>query len=90
MDGSNIPSIFQFEIRSFITSDAMMRPATDGTNETLPGVLRRGCGLFMLLVLSLDSGFIGSSSEYTTFNFLTPLFLSSLRITLARGSTLVL
>ncbi len=28
--------------RSLITSEAMIRPATEGTKETLPGVLRLG------------------------------------------------
>ena len=33
---------------------------------------------------------IGSSSEYTTFSFLTPRFFNSRRITFASGHTLVL
>ena len=35
-------------------------------------------------------GLVGCSSEYTTLSFLTPRFLSSRRITFARGHTLVL
>ena len=60
-------------IRSLMISPAMMSPTTDGTKETLPGVLS-------------PLGLMGGSSENTTFRWLMPLLCNSVRITLARGS----
>ena len=60
-------------IRSLMISPAMMSPTTDGTKETLPGVLS-------------PLGLMGGSSENTTFRWLMPLLRNSVRITLARGS----
>ena len=83
-----------------MTSPAMISPATEGTKERLPGMSLRSVHLCcapggqMQLVrqlLAISSiGLVDGYSEYTTFNFLTPLFFNSLLITLARGQTLVL
>ena len=78
----------------------MISPATDGTNALLPGTCRRcvhfrtvpgGQMQFSRQLIDISSiGVIGGSLEYTTFNFLTPLRLSSRRITFASGHTEVL
>ena len=70
---------------SLITWLAIIIPATGGTNDILPGVCLLGfncvfssssTGPFATNPRSAgDKGFIGISSEYTTFNFSTPLFL---------------
>ena len=79
---------------------AMINPATAGTNATLPGISLRSVHLclapggqmqFVRQPIDISSfGLVGCSSEYTTFSFFTPRFLSSLRITFANGHTLVL
>lgn len=78
----------------------MISPTTDGTNATLPGIARRSVHLCFApggqiqferqLIAISSTGLIGSSLEYTTFNFFTPRFFNSLRITFAKGHTLVL
>ena len=78
----------------------MISPATDGTKAVLPGMSRRSVHLcfapggqmqFVLQLIPMSSsGRVGCSSEYTTFNFFTPRFFSSRRMTLASGHTLVL
>src|SRR5256885_118565 len=85
---------------SCTTSPAMISPATDGTNARLPGISLRSVHLCsapggqMQLVLQLidisSIGLVGFSSEYTTLSFFTPRFLSSRRMTFARGHMLVL
>ena len=87
-------------IKSLTTSPAIIRPTTDGTNAILPGTCRLcvhflavsgGQMQFVLQLIAISSiGVIGFSFEYTTLSFLMPRFLSSLRITLARGHTEVL
>lgn len=86
-----IPQTYSFEGEYFatislITSPAMINPATEGTNETLPGI----CLLVVQSFSSLSMGFIAGSFEYTTFRESMPLFLNSERIVLARGQMLVL
>ena len=59
--------------RSFTTSPAMISPATDGTNATLPGISRRSVHLcsapggqiqFVLQLIAISSiGLVGCSSE---------------------------
>ena len=64
-------------IKSFITSEAIINPATEGTKAMLAGSL---CPLCL----------IGGSCEYTTLSFFTPRFFNSCLITLAKGQTDVL
>ena len=85
---------------SLTISPAIISPATDGTNDILPGTWFLAehflfvPGGQMQLVLQLDSdslsGFIGSSVEYITFKLSIFLFLSSFLITFANGHVLVL
>ena len=74
-------SLFYFDIKSFITADPSINPATEGTKETEPGVL-----FSSLLAASISIGFSG---DQTTFSLFIPLFFSSLLITLERGSVCV-
>ena len=69
-----------FDTMDFIASDAAIRPATEGTNATLAG------GVLPLSHLVIG---LGSSVENTTLRCAIPLFFSSLRITRARGQTVV-
>ena len=87
-------------VRSLMTSPARISPATDGTNAILPGISRRSVHLWTVpggqtqcdrqLILISSIGLIGCSLEYTTFNFLTPRFFNSRRMTRASGQTDVL
>ena len=75
----------------------MISPTTDGTKATLPGIARRSVHLCFApggqmqferqLIAISSTGLIGSSLEYTTFNFFTPRFFNSRRITFANGHT---
>lgn len=68
--------------RSLMTSDAMINPATDGTNALEPGIARRSvhlcfapggqiqCARQLIDISSI--GVTGCSLEYTTFSFFTP------------------
>ena len=71
--------VFYCFIRLFIATEAASKPATDGTNDMLPGI----CLPFSEKIGALC--FIGASSEYTTGRCNIPLLLSSLRMTLANG-----
>ena len=67
-----------------MTSDAMINPATDGTNALEPGIARRSvhlcfapggqmqCARQLIDISSI--GVTGCSLEYTTFSFFTPRF----------------
>ena len=66
-----------------MTSAAIINPTTDGTKALLPGI-------DFPVFSSLADVLIGVSLEYTTLSLLTPRFLSSWRITLAKGQTDVL
>ena len=59
-----------------MTSPAAINPATEGTNETLPGVL-----------VGSPKGVRASSVDQTTRHASIPRLRSSLRITLASGHT---
>ncbi len=101
-EGADFSASFFYYLlmRSFATSPAIISPATDGTNATLPGMSLRSvhlCSapggqmqLFLQLIAISSIGLVGISSEYTTLSFLTPLFFSSLLMTFASGHTFVL
>lgn len=86
--------------RSLMTSPAKIKPATEGTNETLPGIDRRSVhfrsvpgGQIQLVLHEFEQSsisFIGSSVEKTTFKCLIRRFFSSFRIILATGHMVVL
>ena len=65
---------------SFITSEAITSPATEGTKATLATVAlpeeSRG-----------QAGFVGISLEYTVLRWVIPFSFKSLRIVRARGQT---
>ena len=61
----------------------MSKPATEGVNAMDPGVGLLAFSLFSNLNLCST----GLSFEYTTYNFFTPRFFNSCRITLANGHT---
>ena len=80
-----------------MTSDAMINPATDGTNALEPGIARRSvhlcfapggqmqCARQLIDISSI--GVTGCSLEYTTFSIFTPRYLSSRRMTYASSKT---
>lgn len=74
-----------------MTVPAMIRPATGGTKETLPGTcLPLAFTLLSAVVGEHADGLMGISFEYTTFKDKMPRFFSYRRITLASGQTEVL
>ena len=96
----NHKNLLTFTIRSLITSPPRISPATDGTKEILPGMALLSVHLWVdpggqtqpvrQLFSIFSRGFTEGSVEYTTFNFFTPRFFSSLRMTFARGHMVVL
>ena len=74
-------------VKSFITSDAIINPADEGTKDTEPGMALLLPSCFSS---SISMGFKGISFEYKTFSELIPLSFNSLRITFAKGQTEVL